>query len=1362
MNPSPRPSFASLSGAPLLAAIAALSASGLFAQTTDVLKASNGDALDLTTSWTGGVVPGTGNIAVWNGSGTSTSTGTGISVAGVRFDSALTGNVTVTGAYNGTTVSCASGVITLASHGLANGTPIYISGNAPTGLANSTGYFVVNATANTFQVASTLGGTAIAFTGTSSTTTIRGGGGSLAIGSGGLNFAGAPAARGATFANYTNLSANQTWTLGGTADVIQLSHTGIITGTGSLTVDGSSLGILGLQAPNTFSGALVLNPGGSIKIGGAVTATANTTIIASALGTGSFVINGGKIFGGTDTGSSNITINGNFTVNSGASTNAVNGRLGLGGPIQLGGAERTVTLGRTLATPSLLITGNSTTSGANSTIRLIALTNGPATTIGNGTLRLNAEQSAIDGNLWVGVGLQGATTYTNNAGLTLGNRIITVTGTSSHFASGAGSPTLTVETGAVFNTSDGSINTRSSQLAGLNGGGVVTNLDTDGGGTTAISAITLGNNNTSGNFTGRILDGAVANTDLGLGLTIPADSTVSITKTGTGTQLLLGANKYSGNTTIGTTSASGGKLVTTTASDNTAGAYVVNNASTLGVRIHQAGASLKMAGLSLGTGTGNTTLELDLSTFGNPTAPLINNLGALTVNGNCTVNVIGSSGLLTPGTYTLVSSTSRLGTGNVTLGSLPVGVTATLAESSGTVTLSITNVTLNYAWTGATNSTWNTNAANTNWTLGGGASAYSDAVSRDVVLDDTATGPVAIDLPVTVTPKSVSVTAASKAYSISGAGHIGGTGGLTKSGASTLTLGTVNTYSGGTIVNDGTLSVTGTLPDTGSVTVNGGTATYSVDADDTVGALTLTSGTVAGSATLSPTSVTAALGTISAKLAGSGAVTKTGTGNLTLSGNNSYTGLTTVNGGNLTITDANALGSTAAGTVMGNATSIILADGLTSAAEPITITGMGNGQRGVIRSNGNATWTGNVIVDSSNGETRLGSSLVSGGVLTISGAITGGNASLITPSTAGYRTTVAVRNNSTLETVVLSGAGTFSGDVALWVGKLRLSGGDNRLPVTAHFLAQSFITGGANELDLNGTNQQFAGIADADPTINSGSLTTITNKSLVASVLTLSHSDDTTYSGPVTGNLSVVKAGSGVATLVGQTSYTGDTTVNGGTLVLSNTGLADGADVRISGGKLGLNFSGTDTVRSLYISGVLQPAGVYGPTGSGAANINDSVFSGTGTLTVTTGAITDPFVSWASSFGLTGANAAVTADPDGDGIPNLLEWILGGNPTVSDAATRAPQVSKDATYLKLTFNRADESEASTTLVARWSTNLTTWTDVAIGAASSGPDANGVLVSVAENGSSPDTVTVSVPLTNASAGRLFIALRATKN
>jgi hypothetical protein len=65
------------------------------------------------------------------------------------------------------------------------------------------------------------------------------------------------------------------------------------------------------------------------------------------------------------------------------------------------------------------------------------------------------------------------------------------------------------------------------------------------------------------------------------------------------------------------------------------------------------------------------------------------------------------------------------------------------------------------------------------------------------------------------------------------------------------------------------------------------------------------------------------------------------------------------------------------------------------------------------------------------------------------------------------------------------------------------------------------------------------------------------------------------------------------------------------------------------------------------------------------------------------------FSDWQIDTGLSEmdeADAAVTADPDGDGIANLLEYALGGDPLIPNSAS-LPQISVDNTYMTITFLR---------------------------------------------------------------------------
>lgn len=147
-----------------------------------------------------------------------------------------------------------------------------------------------------------------------------------------------------------------------------------------------------------------------------------------------------------------------------------------------------------------------------------------------------------------------------------------------------------------------------------------------------------------------------------------------------------------------------------------------------------------------------------------------------------------------------------------------------------------------------------------------------------------------------------------------------------------------------------------------------------------------------------------------------------------------------------------------------------------------------------------------------------------------------------------------------------------------------------------------------------------------------------------------------------------------------------------------------------------------------------------------ATNAVGSDTSAAATITVSGGA--SAYDTWASGFALNPAtNGAPGANPSGDGVVNLLKFVLGGNPTVA-GSTVLPVAAVSGGNLTFTYNLETAATAEYSVLAQTSTDLITWTPAVHGT-------GGVSISTTPVDGNTNQVIVTVPQAGA---RLFARLQ----
>jgi len=963
-----------------------------------------------------------------------------------------------------------------------------------------------------------------------------------------------------------------------------------------------------------------------------------------------------------------------------------------------------------------VIVGGQTTDGSTTEV-----------TVEGGSLNIAGSSIAL-----ILANVNSATNAYSNTIVTLSSGSITNSSTGGGIRFGGSSKTATNNSnvngtfnldGGVLTTariyeSDGTVSTAYNSTFNFNGG-TLKALATTANGATFLQTLNTANVKAGG----ALIDTNGANITIGQALVADTVSTGGgLTKLGAGTLTLTGANTYTGSTLV-----SAGTL-SVTAPYSALTATTVAPAARLQIVSGASPSSLPALTLQAGS-----TVELNLGSY-NAANLASAAFASIDAAGDYLIDLTGTN--IPVGSYTVLSYGSKTGAGVPRLGALPPGVTATLQDTGSALVLNVLTPQLtSYVWSAGTGN-WDT--ATANWT----GQTY---VEGSVVTFPNLAGANTVTLPAARSPFSVAIqnnyTAtplANNTYTFTGSA-IGGSATVTKTGTGIVTFASSNAYSGATAVGAGVLLVS---------------------ADSALGSATGNT-TVATGASLG---LTGGLSYTTAEplvVAGSGYETTIDT--LTrlrgviqsVSGNSTFAGPVTLGAGVTRLGAQNGASLTLSGTISpasGVTDSAVYFRAGDNAGDFITLSGTNN--------QWNTTAAFYTNCGSGTAGVRLG---VNNALPTTVSVVAGG-------TFAGTGNTIDLNGfNQTLPGLVNS-------DGNLQIANLQ-AGTTSVLTLdtsTADFSNEPGLTNTEGEFTLiadgNGTTalvkkgafkQTLIGIqAYSGPTtVEAGTLALVGTGFLQTTPVTLFAGSTLDVSGVTATDfaLSGGLSGSGTLTATGKTvtvstafapgalAVTGNLTLAAGTattLVASSTSGASSA-VTVDG-VLGLNgtvaiteaagfdfATGQNFAFATANGGII--GGVTGVTVNGVAltEASPDVWTGaiagldytfteaTATLAVSGGVVITPVQAWRDLYFPTAGNAgtgigADNADPDSDGVANLVEYATNTSPV---AANVSPVVQgTNAGRLTLTFPRIDDPTLRYTVQGRDDLATGTWSTVTPAAA----------------------------------------------
>ncbi|MBZ9738665.1 autotransporter-associated beta strand repeat-containing protein [Mesorhizobium sp. CO1-1-4] len=942
---------------------------------------------------------------------------------------------------------------------------------------------------------------------------------------------------------------------------------------------GSSIQIGGLQYTAAANSTVTVAAGQTLGVDG-------TIIVAPSVTGGSQTITGGSMTGTLGGGVLGIQQNGGgtFTI---ASTIVDNtGAVGFSkagtGKVVLSGSN-TYT-GATTVSQGILSINSVANAGSASAIGG-ASANSSNLVIQGATLEYTGGTASTDRGFTIarsGAATSGTISVTNAASnLTFSGQVVSPDG-ANFVKDGAGTLTLAGTNSSYTGTT--TVNGGTLGVTSLANGGVNSSI---GASTSASANLVLQNGGkldylgaTATSNRGFTLASAggigVSNASTALTLGGAATGPGRLTKTGAGTLILAGTNDYTGGNSV------------------TAG-------------ILRAGSTSAFGSGPVDVATGAT---LDLNNFGNT-------VGALGGTGNVTLGTARLTIIGNGATFSGIISGASAGGVTLTAGTQTFsGCNNTYSGSTVLQGSSVLNVGC-LANGGQPSDIGTSNNASTNLVFNTGALNYTG-------------GTVTTDRGFQLLGGTGAVGVANAATMLTFGGQVIGGGVLRKDGAGTLVLSGNNIYTGGTIVTAGALRAGSTTAfGTGGMTVNAGATLDLNDLSNTVGGLAGAGSVALGSGTLTLSNGLSFSGSI----AGGGGLVKSGLGTQTLSGcSSSYDGSTTITGGVLAVTCLNnggvassigdssaaatnlvldggtlqyigAVGSTNRQFTLGSGGGTFDASGsgainFTSTAA-VTLSGAGNrtltltgtntanntlaaridnpaGAATALTKSGTGTW-----VLQNAGSTYTGVTTISGGVLAVDKLSDGGHASSIGQST-NLASNLVIGSGSTLR---YTGAGDTTDRLfTLQTGVSFIESSGTGAVVFSNTGSAAYTGVGNRTLALGGTNTGLNTMGGA------------------------------IIDGPG-GTTTLAKNDTGTWVLTGNNSFTGNTVINDGNLIIGNGGTSGNAgagNVIIANATSTLSFNRSDT---FAFAGNLSGAGNIAQIGTGTTRLTSAIDSTIGGTT---------------------------------------------------------------------------------------------------------------------------------------------------